>query len=256
MVKRTIETTLLPVCIEHGVATLSYSSLSLGLLTGRIGPDRTFTGDDQRKDNPLFSVRNREKIAAFAEDLDAVVETEDWGAVRYDLCFGGVFYALVDVDQLGLRIEPQAARALAEAGVRLNESINARRRIRHPETPEIEGLAYVMFRSAEPDGALRTCTTLKPGRVDRSPCGTGSSANVAARHARASIKVGDTQVSRSIIGSEIVTTLHGTTEVAGRSATLSSVTGSAWIYALSQIGLDPSDLFPEGFRLSDTWGGV
>ena len=194
--------------------------------------------------------------AAFAEDLDAVVETEDWGAVRYDLCFGGVFYALVDVDQLGLRIAPQAARALAEAGVRLNADINAQRRIRHPETPEIEGLAYVMFRSAEPDGAFRTCTTLKPGRVDRSPCGTGSSANVAARHARASIAVGDTQVSRSIIGSEIVTTLHGTTEVAGRAATLSSVTGSAWIYALSQIGLDPSDPFPEGFRLSDTWGGV
>ena len=68
--------------------------------------------------------------------------------------------------------------------------------------------------------------------------------------------VGDTQVTRSIIGSELKTTLHDIVRVADREATLSSVTASAWIYGLSQIGLDPSDPFPEGFRLSDTWGGV
>ena len=194
--------------------------------------------------------------AAFVEDLDALVETDEWGAVRYDLCFGGVFYGLVDVEQVGLRIVPQEARDLAEAGVRLNAEINAKRRIRHPCAPEIEGLAYVMFRSAEPDGTLKTCTTLKPGRVDRSPCGTGSNANIAVRYARSSIKVGDTQVTRSIIGSELKATLLDVAKVAGREATLSSVTASAWIYGLSQIGLDPSDPFPEGFRLSDTWGGV
>ena len=193
---------------------------------------------------------------AFVEDLDAVVETEEWGAVRYELCFGGVFYALVDVDQIGLPIEPSAARRLAMAGVRLREIIDAGRTIVHPETPEIAGLAYVMFRSLEPDGAFRTCTTLRPGRVDRSPCGTGSNANIAVQYARSRIGIGDSLLSRSIIGGEFKTTFDSTVSLGGRRATSSRVTGSAWIYGLSQIGLDPSDPFPSGFRLSDTWGGT
>ena len=193
---------------------------------------------------------------AFVEELDAVVETEEWGAIRYDLCFGGVFYALVDVDQVGLRIEPLAARALAMSGIRLHEIIDAGCSIVHPETPEITGLAYVMFRSIESDGAFRTCTTLRPGRVDRSPCGTGSSANVASQFARSRVRPGDILVSRSIIGGEFRTTFESTTPLGGRCATSSSVSGSAWIYGQSQIGLDPSDPFPSGFRLSDTWGGI
>lgn len=74
MVKRDIESTLLPVCAEHGVSMLSYSSLALGLLSGKIGPDRTFSGDDQRKDNPRFSISNREKIARLMADLEPVAD--------------------------------------------------------------------------------------------------------------------------------------------------------------------------------------
>ncbi len=74
MVKRDIEDTLLPVCADHGISMLSYSSLALGLLTGRIGPERTFEGDDLRKDNPGFSIRNREKIAALMADIEPVCE--------------------------------------------------------------------------------------------------------------------------------------------------------------------------------------
>jgi aryl-alcohol dehydrogenase-like predicted oxidoreductase len=74
MVKRDIESTLLPICAEHGVSMLSYSSLALGLLSGKIGPDRTFSGDDQRKDNPRFSISNREKIARLMADLAPVAD--------------------------------------------------------------------------------------------------------------------------------------------------------------------------------------
>lgn len=72
LVKRDIEATLVPVCLAHGVATISYSSLALGLLSGRIGPDRTFAGDDLRKENPLFSISNRTKVAAFANAIAPV----------------------------------------------------------------------------------------------------------------------------------------------------------------------------------------
>ncbi len=191
---------------------------------------------------------------AFVEALDAVIETPDWGTVRYDLCFGGVFYALVDVDQIGMKINPDNARSLAAAGVELRNTIDASQNIRHPLTPEISGLAYVMFRDKDSDGVVRTCTTLRPGRVDRSPCGTGSSAHLASLFARGQAVPGDILRSRSILGGEFEVAFLAHGDVAGRPATKSQISGRAWIYGISQIGLDPGDPFQTGFRLSDTWG--
>jgi proline racemase len=184
-----------------------------------------------------------------------LIETAEWGAVEYDLCFGGVFYALVNVDQVGLTIVPEKARELATAGVELRNRIAAVEPAVHPLEPALNGLAYVMFRSEEADGAVRTCTTLRPGRVDRSPCGTGSNSNMAVRYAKELVRPGDRVVSRSTIGGEFVTEFVEETTVGPYKATRNRVSGRGWIYGISQIGLDPSDPFPEGFRLSDTWGG-
>ncbi len=192
---------------------------------------------------------------SFVARQDAVIETAEWGALRYDLCFGGVFYALVDVDQIGLTITPENARALAMTGVDLRNRIAAVDPALHPTTPALHGLAYVMFRAREADGSLRTCTTLRPGRVDRSPCGTGSNSNMASAHARGRVRPGDEVTSRSIIGGEFVTEFVSETTVGPYAATQNRVSGQAWIYGISQIGLDPSDPFPQGFTLSDTWGG-
>ncbi len=192
---------------------------------------------------------------SFVTRKDAVIETAEWGAVSYDLCFGGVFYALVDVAQIGLIIAPQNARQLATIGVDLRNRIAAAEPAPHPTTPALSGLAYVMFRADEPDGQLRTCTTLRPGRTDRSPCGTGSNSNMAARHARGLAKPGDVVISRSIIGGEFQTEFVAETKVGPYTATRNRVSGQCWIYGLSQIGMDPTDPFPLGFTLSDTWGG-
>lgn len=192
---------------------------------------------------------------AFVTRKDAVIETAEWGPVRYDLCFGGIFYALIDADQIGLTIAPENARQLAMTGVDLRARIAAQEPALHPTTPALNGLSYVMFRSDETDGGLRTCTTLRPGRADRSPCGTGSNANMAARHARGRARPGDVVVSRSIIGGEFVTEFVAETTIGPYVATRNRVSGQSWIYGISQIGLDPTDPFPQGFRLSDTWGG-
>jgi proline racemase len=186
---------------------------------------------------------------------EGLIDTPEWGPIRYDLCFGGVFYALVDVDQIGLAIAPQNARQLAMIGVALRSRIAASEPAPHPTTPALSGLAYVMFRSLDPDGALRTCTTLRPGRADRSPCGTGSNSNMATRRARGLARPGDVVVSRSIIGGEFQTEFIEETTVGPYKATRNRVSGQAWIYGISQIGLDPTDPFPLGFTLSDTWGG-
>ncbi|WP_343115748.1 proline racemase family protein [Ostreiculturibacter nitratireducens] len=192
---------------------------------------------------------------SFVARMAGKIETQEWGTITYDLCFGGVFYALVDVDQIGLTITPENARELAMRGVALRNQIAEIEPAPHPITPALNGLAYVMFRSEEPDGALRTCTTLRPGRADRSPCGTGSNSNMAVRYANGRVRPGDVVVSRSIIGGEFTTEFLEETQVGPYPATRNRVSGQCWIYSMTQIGLDPTDPFPTGFTLSDTWGG-
>lgn len=191
---------------------------------------------------------------SFVHELDVVVDTPDWGPIKLDLCYGGIFYALVDVAQIGTTIEKANARTLVEAGMKLKELVNRTIPVVHPEIPEISGVAYVMFRDTEADGTVRTCTTMWPGRVDRSPCGTGSSANLATLHARGLAKVGDVFTSRSIIGSEFKVGLQAVTEVAGKPAIIPTISGRGWTFGLHQVALDPFDPLADGFAMTDTWG--
>ena len=114
MLKRDIETTVLPICSEHGVSTMSYSSLGLGLLTGKIGPDRAFSGDDLRRDNPRFSVANREKVARLTASIAPICETHDASpaqvVIAWTLQQPGITFSLC-----GAR-NPDQARENAKAG--------------------------------------------------------------------------------------------------------------------------------------------
>ncbi|MDX3926558.1 MAG: proline racemase family protein [Shinella sp.] len=193
-------------------------------------------------------------VPSFAHELDAEIDTPHWGKVRFDISYGGVFYALVDVGQIGTTIEKANARSLVDAGMALKDLINKAIPVAHPEIPEINGIAYVMFRDTDPDGTVRTATTMWPGRIDRSPCGTGNSANLATLHARGKASVGDRFLSRSIIGSQFEVGLEAETEVAGRKAIIPTITGRGWTFGLHQVALDPFDPLAEGFAMTDTWG--
>ncbi|PZF78482.1 proline racemase [Aestuariivirga litoralis] len=195
-----------------------------------------------------------DNVPAFALDIDAQVKTPKWGTIRADIAFGGVFYALVDVAQVGLAIVPDNARALAEAGIAIKALLKEQVKVAHPEIASLDEIAYVMFRDRDADGAVRTCTTLKPGRVDRSPCGTGSSANLAVLHARGEVKTGDARLSRSIIGGTFRAEAIGEAAVGNIRAVLPRITGEAWVYGREELRIDPDDPFPRGFALSDTWG--
>ncbi len=166
---------------------------------------------------------------SFVARHDAMIETPEWGGLRYDLCFGGVFYALIDVDQIGLRIAPEHARKLAMIGVDQRGSIAAVEPALHPTTPALNGLAYVMFRSDEVDGRVRTCTTLRLDRADRSAYGIGSKANMAARFMRGWVKPGDVVTSRSMIGGAFQTVFVAATTVGPFAATCNRVSGQCWI---------------------------
>ena len=191
---------------------------------------------------------------SFVHELDLELDIDGLGRIKVDICYGGIFYALVDASAIGTSISKVNARALVEAGMKIKAELNRRIEVVHPEIPEIRGISYVMFRGEEPDGAVRTCTTMWPGRVDRSPCGTGSSANLATLYARGKAKVGDVLTSRSTIGTEFKVALSGITEIAGRPAIIPTITGRAWTFGLTQMALDPFDPTAEGFAVTDVWG--
>lgn len=207
----------------------------------------------QCKDGRCLSV-SLDNVPAFALDIQTPVQTPQWGTIKADIAFGGVFYALVDVGEIGLTIAPEHARALAEAGITIKSLLKDQVKVAHPEIDGLDEIAYVMFRDRDPDGAVRTCTTLKPGRVDRSPCGTGSSANLAVLHAKGEVKPGDSRISRSIIGGTFKAEAIGETHVGNRKAVLPRITSKAWIYGREELRIDADDPFPKGFALSDSWG--
>jgi proline racemase len=193
-------------------------------------------------------------IPGFVEELDMKIAVPGLGEIIIDIAFGGIYYALIDPRQLDLKIAPDQARTLVDAGTRIHRALNKTLKIQHPEIPSINKLSYTMFVDEAGDGQLIGATILPPGRVDRSPCGTGSTARFAARYARGLTKIGDKTTIGSIIGSTFDIELNGETKVGDKTATLTNISGRGWIHGIHQIGIDPTDPFQEGYYLSDTWG--
>lgn len=190
----------------------------------------------------------------YVDTVETQVDVPSFGQVRLSIAFGGIFYALVDPDELGLTIRTESAKALVEAGSSIQRAANQQLQIVHPEYPELNGLSYVMFMSTTSDGLLKGATIMPPGRVDRSPCGTGNSARLALMHARGEIKPGDSFRALSIIDSSFEVKLLRTTEIYGKAAVVPSIKGRGWIHGIHQIGIDPTDPYPQGYCVADCWG--
>jgi proline racemase len=192
---------------------------------------------------------------AFVDRIGATVQTAEFGTITYDLCFGGMYFAVIHAADVGLEIVPGNAAVLARAGVAIRNQIADEITVQHPGIADFNTLTHVMFVAEAADGAVLTCTAMRPGRVDRSACGTGSAALAALSVAKGLARPGDTLITRSIIGGEFETHITGATQVGPFEAIHSTLSGRCWIYGISQIGVDPTDPYPEGFSLPDTWGG-
>lgn len=205
------------------------------------------------RDGRCLSV-SLDNVPAFVQALDVPVVTDKWGTIAADIAFGGVFYAQIDVSRVGLRMVPEDARALAEAGIEIKAALAEQISVQHPEIASLNQIAYVMFRDYQPDGSVITCTTLHPGRIDRSPCGTGSSANLAVLHARGLLGLHEVRASHSIIGGTFLAEAVAETTVGGLPAVVPRITGGAWIFGRQDLRIDADDPDARGFALSDTWG--
>ena len=195
-----------------------------------------------------------EMTPSYVDNMDVEIEVQGYGKVVISIVFGGIFYALVDPSTVGLSIEPDFARSLVDAGSKIQRAANQQLEIFHPEFEALNGLSYVMFISNTDDGKLKGATIMPPGRVDRSPCGTGNSARLALMHAKNQVRVGDSFTALSIIDSQFQVKLLRTTEIYGHLAVVPSIAGRGWIHGMHQIGIDPSDPYPEGYLVSDCWG--
>jgi len=237
------------VLLETGLLPMSEPETTVKLDT----PAGLVTASARCRDGKCERV-TLDMVPSFVEALDLEVAVEGLGTVRVDAAFGGVYYALIDPGQLGLQIEPGSARALVEAGCAIHRALNRKVELRHPLYPSLNEFSYMMFVDRRPDGDLVSATVLPPGRLDRSPCGTGNCAGLAVRHARGEVEPGETLTARSIIDSRFEISYLGETTVGDRPAVLPRVSGRGWIHGMHQIGVDPSDPYPQGYMLSDTWG--
>jgi proline racemase len=189
-------------------------------------------------------------VPSFLLGRDRSVEL-DGRPLTYDMAFGGNFYAILPAGSAGLEIDPARADELVERGLEIMGAINTGDCPEHPSDPRISGCKHVIFTAAGADGphSQRSATSIHPGWLDRSPCGTGTSAKLAALHARGELRVGERFVNRSVIGTRFEGRIVGETEVDGLPAVVPEITGRAWITGMGQYVLDPDDPFPEGFAL-------
>jgi proline racemase len=211
------------------------------------------------QDGKVTSVRfvNR---PAFAYHLGARVEVGGLGTLTVDVAWGGMAYVLADAAALGFGITPDEARDLCETGQRIKAAAAEQLPVTHPENPAFAGITQTEFTGPVTRSAgrltARNAVIMSPGRIDRSPCGTGTSARLAVLHARGQVEAGEEFIHESILGTTFSGRIEALATVGGIPAVTCSVAGQAYITGITQAGLDPADPFPQGYALSDTWPGA
>jgi proline racemase len=187
-----------------------------------------------------ITVRN---VASFADQLGKKIEVDGFGTLTVDTAYGGDTFVIVDAAAAGFEITPDEARDIAEAGIKITAAANEQLGFRHPNNPDVKHISFCQFAKPifEEAGQKigKNAVAIRPGKVDRSPTGTGLSARLAVLHARGEATVGDTLLARSIIDSEFL-----------------GISGRAWITGTQQLMLEPDDPWPGGYRIGDTWPNI
>jgi proline racemase len=193
------------------------------------------------------TIRN---VPSFVLGLDLRVNVPGLGEVGYDMAFGGNFYAITDLEKLGLPFERDRKQEILDAGLAIMAAVNEQAEPVHPVNSEIRGCHHVNLLAPGSDARhSRHAMAIHPGWFDRSPCGTGTSARMAQLHAREQLAIGDEFINESFIGSRFIGRLLEETEVGGLPAVIPTITGRAWVTGTAQYMLAPDDPFPAGFLL-------
>ena len=200
------------------------------------------------------SVKN---VASFVDRQDQMLEVAGLGTLRVDTAYGGDSFVIVEAAQLGFDLNPDEAREIAETGIKITNAANQQLGFHHPENAEWNHLSFCQITAPlrkEGDALVgRNTVIIQPGKLDRCPTGTGCSARMALLHQQGRLAVGQRYIGESIIGSRFECTIDSETEVGQSPAIHPRISGQAWITGTYQYFLEPTDPWPEGYRIADTW---
>ena len=248
--------------IETGIITPKGAETEVVIDTA-VGTVRVIARVDRGKVTSV-TVSN---VASYAVQLDQKLDVPEFGEIVVDVAFGGQFFVQVDAERLGLDLRPDNARRLTRAGALIKLAALEQLRVSHPENPAIDKVAMVMLHNGDrmPGKQARNANVLTSapidrareeswtGVLDRSPCGTGTSARMAVLHARGQLAVGEDFSHRSMLGSEFIGRLVGESTIGEHAAVLPTITGRGWVTGRATWVLDPSDPYPRGYTVGDIW---
>ena len=199
-----------------------------------------------------------QNLPSFGYKLDTKLELEGYGSISADTAFGGDSFVIVDAKELGFSIDPSEAAELARLGAKITDAATEQIGFRHPTITDWKHYSFCQFSRIEDRSndciSFKSAVSIKPGKIDRSPTGTALSAKMAVLEARGEMKVGQKIKAISIIGSSFEGKIVEKCNLNGTSAIIPEISGRGWITGLHQHTLEPTDPWPEGYRLSDTWG--
>eukprot|EP00929_Paragymnodinium_shiwhaense_P014948 TRINITY_DN122951_c0_g1_i1.p1 TRINITY_DN122951_c0_g1~~TRINITY_DN122951_c0_g1_i1.p1 ORF type:complete len:362 (-),score=86.10 TRINITY_DN122951_c0_g1_i1:64-1149(-) len=207
-------------------------------------------------------------VASFVHSLDVEVDVPQLGKVKVDIAYGGMHYCVVDAASVGLSLKPENGKKICKYGEMIKVACREQHPVNHPDF-DYPGCDIMVFREPAPEGSgisSRNAVVMSnveldwkreetwTGMIDRSPCGTGTSAVMAVEHARGRLKVGDVFRHQGIVDTVFEGRILEETEVHGKKAMIPEVAGRAWITQKCEVIIDPTDPFPEGYTLGDIWG--
>ncbi len=208
-------------------------------------------------------------VPAFALELGVPIEVPELGTVSVDISWGGMFYAIVEAEALGLTIAPETGAEIVRAGEMVKAAAAEQLPVVHPENPEVKNvtIAVISGPATHPDADLKNAVVVSTGQldwerpstwtgaIDRSPCGTGTCAKMATLHAKGRLPLDTDFNHEGILGTIFTGRLLRETTIGPYNAVVPRLSGKAWVTGLAQYVVDPDDPFPDGFTVGDIWGG-
>jgi len=179
------------------------------------------------------------------------IDVEGIGTVECDIAYGGNFYGIIDARKLGIELREENATEIINKAITIRNAINEKEEVVHPEFPFINGLTHIEFFSDpdHPEADVKNTVVVPPGGIDRSPCGTGTSAKLATLYDKAEIAIEEPFVHESIVGTLFNAKVLEETRVKHCKAVISEVAGSAWVMGMHRFYYNEADPLSEGFLL-------
>ena len=197
-------------------------------------------------------------LPSFIDKLEVELKTKNYGKIIVSTAYGGDSFLLCNAQDFNLKIVPDNAKSFVDIARELLKEANDQIGFQHPTIPNLNYISFCQFMepiytNEKGEKIAKNTVVIRPGKLDRSPCGTGTSARLALLRKKNQIDIGEKIISQSIIGSTFECFIESEIEENSKKMILPNIKGSAFITGEQVLYLDDKDPFPEGYRLNDTW---